>query len=96
LFLKNHVINCKKSTDKQLRMSAIAISVAEPELVPEPKIFWPGSGAGCVNYSRMFKNPKFFILKVEIDLKNHNFVAIYLKEPFDNHLGMSLKNMKTF
>jgi hypothetical protein len=32
------------------------------------------------------KNPKFFILKFEVDLKNLNFVAIYFKEPVDDHL----------
>jgi hypothetical protein len=30
--------------------------------------------------------PKFFIPKFEVDFKNDNFVAIYLKEPFDDHL----------
>jgi hypothetical protein len=45
--------------------------------------FWPGSG-----YAKCYKNPKFFILKFEIDFKNHNFVAIYryFKEPFDDRL----------
>jgi hypothetical protein len=30
--------------------------------------------------------PKFFILKFEVEFKNHNFVVIYFKEPFDDHL----------
>jgi hypothetical protein len=47
----------------------------------EPKFFWPGSGsgAGYVNSYKMLQNPKFFILKLEVDFKNHIFVAIYLK-----------------
>jgi hypothetical protein len=28
------------------------------------------------------KTQNFSILKFEVDFKNHNFVAIYLKEPF--------------
>jgi hypothetical protein len=70
-------------------------SVAEPEPVEQQlfagagaKVFWPGSGsgAGCVNSLKMLQNPKFFILKFEIDFINHNFIAIYFKEPFDDHL----------
>jgi hypothetical protein len=42
------------------------------------------SGARYVNFYKIFfKKPKFFILKFEVDFKNHNFVAIYFKEPFE-------------
>jgi hypothetical protein len=51
----------------------------------EAVVFGPGSGSGA-GYVKCYKNPKFFILKVEVDLKNHNFVAIYFKETFDDHL----------
>jgi hypothetical protein len=62
----------------------------EPE--PEPKLFLTGSGSGA-GYVKYYKNPKFFILKYEVGLKNHIFVAIYFKQPFDDHFK-SLKNMK--
>jgi hypothetical protein len=35
------------------------------------------------------KTPKFFIIKFEVEFKNHNFAAIYFKEPFDDHLCLS-------
>jgi hypothetical protein len=57
------------------------------------KVFWPGSGSGA-GYVKCYKNPKFFILKFEVDFKNHNFVAIYFK-----NLLMTIyvfKNMKNF
>jgi hypothetical protein len=48
-------------------------------------IFRPGSG--YVNsYKNVTKKPKFFKLKFEVECKNTNFVAIYFKEPFDDHL----------
>jgi hypothetical protein len=48
---------------------------------------------------KCYKNPKFFILKFEVDFKNHNLVAIYFEEPFDDHLCFKkhdnfLKTMK--
>jgi hypothetical protein len=48
-----------------------------------------GAGAGgaatfCWSRSHScYKSPKFFIPMFEVDFKNNNFVAIYLKEPFD-------------
>jgi hypothetical protein len=47
-------------------------------LEPEPKFFWPGCGAGYVNSSKMLQKPQIFHT-YGIDFKNHNFVAIYLK-----------------
>jgi hypothetical protein len=45
------------------------------------KVFWPGSGAGYINSYKMLQNPLIFHTKVEVDFKNHKFVAIYFKEP---------------
>jgi hypothetical protein len=48
--------------------------------------FGPAPEPGMLILLKCYKNPQFFILKVEIDFKNHNFVAIYFKEPFDYHI----------
>jgi hypothetical protein len=42
--------------------------------------------------NKCYKNPKFSTLKLAVDFKNHNFVSIYLKGPFNDHL--CLQNMK--
>jgi hypothetical protein len=55
-------------------------------LEPEPKFFGLASAPGMLIHIKCFKKPKFFILKFEVEFKNHNFVAIYFKEPFDDHL----------
>jgi hypothetical protein len=60
-------------------------SVAEPAehpLFAGAKVFF---GPALI---KRFKNSKYFILKFEVDFKNHNFVAtgIYFKEPLDDHL----------
>jgi hypothetical protein len=66
-------------------------SVADPEPVEqeifagaEAKVFWPysGFGAGYVNFYKIIQKPKIFHTKVCSCFKNHNFVAIYFKEPF--------------
>jgi hypothetical protein len=73
-------------------------SVAEPKLEPVEQQLFAGAGAGAkVLFGpapekgmkiliKYYKNPTFFILKFEVDFKNHNFVTIYFKEPFDDHL----------
>jgi hypothetical protein len=48
--------------------------------------FDPAPEPGIKILIRCYKNPKFFMLKFEVDFKNHNFVAIYFKEPFDDCL----------
>jgi hypothetical protein len=35
-----------------------------------------GAGAGYVNSYKMLEKPKIFILKFEVDFKNHNFVTL--------------------
>jgi hypothetical protein len=44
----------------------------------------------------MLQTPNFFILKFEVDVKNHNFVAIYFKESFDDHLPYVFKKHEIF
>jgi hypothetical protein len=86
------------SSDSGLFQVPLNISVAEPELVEQQlfagggaKVFWTGSGDMYVNsYKKCYKNPKFFRFKFEVDLKNHNLVAIYFKELVDNHLCMNI------
>jgi hypothetical protein len=72
----------------------IPSSVAEPQPVEphhfagagaRPKHFWLRRRV-CKFIKKCYKNPKFFKLKFEVEFKNHNFVAIYLKAPFDDHL----------
>jgi hypothetical protein len=78
--------------DRDRRKYVFGTSVAEPELEPEPerveqqlfagagaKVFYPAPAPepGIKIIILSYKNPKFFILKFEVDLKNHNFVAIY-------------------
>jgi hypothetical protein len=48
-----------------------AIFLLEPE--PGQKNF----GSGYVNSLKSYKNPKFFLLKLQVEFKNHDFVAIY-------------------
>jgi hypothetical protein len=62
-------------------MTTLAHSVAEPELEPEPELLEQQlfAGAGYINSYKMLQTSKFFILKFEVDFKNHNFIAIYLK-----------------
>jgi hypothetical protein len=46
------------------------------------QVSWPGSisGSGYVNSDKnVTKNPKFFILKFEFEIKTYFFVAIYLQ-----------------
>jgi hypothetical protein len=62
--------------------------------VPEPveRQHFAGAGASpkkfrlrrrvCKFFKKCYKNPKFFILKLAVEFKNHNFVAIYFKELF--------------
>jgi hypothetical protein len=86
----------KDMADNELRPfrgGLIDISVAEPV---EPQHF-AGAGArpnkirlrprepGMQIPKKCYKNPKFFIQKHKVEFKNHNFVAIYFKEPFDDH-----------
>jgi hypothetical protein len=40
---------------------------------------------------KCYKNPKFFIFKFEIYFKNHKLIAIYFKEPFDDHLPVPVR-----
>jgi hypothetical protein len=49
---------------------------------PEPH----KNGPAPQHCKKCYKSPKFFILKFDFEFKNHNFVAIYFKEPFDDHL----------
>jgi hypothetical protein len=76
-------------------MHLVFTSVAEPEPEPKPveQQLFAGAGAGAKVFltrlrlrSRVCKNPKFFIPKFDVDFKNDNFVAIYFKETFDDHL----------
>jgi hypothetical protein len=69
-------IHTVHSTSQAIGYCSVIISVAEPA---ERQLF---DGAG---YVKCYKTPKFFILKFEDDIKNHNFVAFYFKEPFDEH-----------
>jgi hypothetical protein len=48
----------------------------------------------CKFIKNRYKTPKFFELKFEF--KNHNFVAIYFEELFDDHLQYVLKNHENF
>jgi hypothetical protein len=62
-------------------------SVAEPEPVERhhfavggAEFFRPGSGPEYVNsYKTFYKNPKFFILKFEVEFKNYNAMLFSLK-----------------
>jgi hypothetical protein len=75
-------------------------SLAESEQEPVERQLFAGARAGakvfltrlwlrsrvCIILIKCYKKPKFFILKFEVDFENHNFVAIYFEEPFDDHL----------
>jgi hypothetical protein len=52
--------------------------------------FWLGSGAGYVQkiLIKCYINLTFLIFKFEVDFKNDNFIAIYLKEPADDHIWL--------
>jgi hypothetical protein len=40
---------------------------------------------------KCYKNPKFFIQKLEVESKNHNLDAVYFTEPFDDHLCLQTR-----
>jgi hypothetical protein len=72
-------LQTKQRQISNIQYQRIVGSVAEPEPV-ERQLF---AGAGAEVFlaqlrSRVcYTNPKFSILKFEVDFKNHNFVAIY-------------------
>jgi hypothetical protein len=59
------------------------------------KVFGSGSGAGYKNSYKMLQNPlNFSYLDLKLTLKITIFLAIYFKEPVNDHLYF--KNMKIF
>jgi hypothetical protein len=54
--------------------------------------FYPALAPGMKVLIKCYKNPKFFILKFVGDFKNHNFLALYFKQPFYDHLCLFKKH----